>query len=207
MEYAEYVVETNKRRGITKLADMYVPIGSEHKTLATFRSAPDMQYAVQRCEQKRVAVQAGGCIGGWARWLATRFDAVYTFEPEAINFECLLVNIKSSNVHAMRAGLSDDSGYATILRNEKNATHHMTRQGTGDVPMVTIDSLRLKYCDLIVLDIEGFEDAALWGARQTIGLYSPVIMVQTKCHDFIEKNFPGYDMVRTVAHDSVYVRA
>jgi hypothetical protein len=47
------------------------------------------------------------------------------------------------------------------------------------IPMVTIDSLGVD-CDLIQLDVEGFEENALKGAYQTIQRCKPVIIIEQK---------------------------
>ncbi len=207
MEYAEYVKAVNKKRGIVDWKGAYVPIGGEIKAAASFRSAADMQYAMQRCEQRRVVVQAGGYVGGWAQWLSHRFDRVYTLEPEAINFECLLLNCKRANVHAMRAALSDSEGTQQCVFNERDYSAHWMREDkNGDTPTVTIDSLRLKYCDMIVLDCERYEEKALIGARQTIELYSPVIMYRERKGQMISPLLEGYKTIKQVAHDVVVAR-
>ncbi len=36
-----------------------------------------------------VAVQAGGNCGLWPRELGQKFETVYTFEPDPVNFRCL----------------------------------------------------------------------------------------------------------------------
>jgi hypothetical protein len=46
--------------------------------------------------------------------------------------------------------------------------------------VLTIDSLSLPNCDLIYLDIEGYEMLALFGAANTISNYFPVIAVEDK---------------------------
>ena len=47
------------------------------------------------------------------------------------------------------------------------------------IPMVTIDSLNVN-CDLIQLDVEGFEENALKGAYLTIERCKPVIIIEQK---------------------------
>lgn len=46
--------------------------------------------------------------------------------------------------------------------------------------MVTIDSLDLPGCDLIVLDTEGTEPLAIDGAMQTIEKFKPVLMIEDR---------------------------
>lgn len=48
-----------------------------------------------------------------------------------------------------------------------------------DVPMVSIDSLKLKRCDLIKIDVEGMEVEVLDGAANTILQHRPIVFVET----------------------------
>jgi FkbM family methyltransferase len=51
--------------------------------------------------------------------------------------------------------------------------------GLGKIPMLMIDTLKLDACDLIQLDVEGYEGKVLEGAIETIIRYKPVITVET----------------------------
>jgi hypothetical protein len=51
-------------------------------------------------------------------------------------------------------------------------------RGTFPVHQVTIDSLDLRECDAIFLDVEGYEVSALRGASETIARTRPVLMVE-----------------------------
>ncbi len=88
----------------------------------------------------------------------------------------------------------------------------------GDIPSVTIDSLKLPYCGLIKLDIEGAEMDALLGALDTIRRCKPVIVIE--CSSKIAKirgisvDMPAHYLERMGAqeffrmrHDRVYAWA
>jgi len=80
---------------------------------------------------------------------------------------------------------------------------------------MTIDDLGLDACDLIQLDVEGFEAKVLQGASQTITRCRPVIMVEDRGHGtrygmqfllpWIEHTF-GYIGVSDNGTDFVLVR-
>ena len=55
-------------------------------------------------------------------------------------------------------------------------------------PSIIIDNLNLPGCDLIQLDVEGYELNALLGAEKTIKKYYPVL-----CVEFCEKWLNRYD--------------
>lgn len=139
---------------------------------------PDLDRAVNLTKGKFVAVQAGGNVGVWASHLAKTFGLVVTVEPDVTNYECLKRNVPANVLHR-QAGLADQLKVAGLNKVDGNAGAHYLC-GVGDIPIVTIDSLNLEACDLICLDIEGYEPLALQGARHTIRKYRPVIMFEEK---------------------------
>ena len=48
-----------------------------------------------------------------------------------------------------------------------------------EIPMISIDSMKLLRCDLIKVDVEGMEIDVLQGALETIQRYHPIIFVET----------------------------
>ncbi len=126
---------------------------------------------------KQVVVQAGGNCGFYVKPYAEIFDNVYTFEPNPLNFYCLINNIKKENVFKFQACLGEDNKPVSMKFSQNNVgKHHVT--GHGNIPVLTIDSLGLKVCDLIHLDIEGFEFYALRGAKNTILNCKPLIAIE-----------------------------
>lgn len=132
-----------------------------------------------------VAVQAGGCLGVFPKWLAREFGVVYTFEPSWELFPLLVRNAPEHNIVRFQAALGD--GHAMVgVENEirPNDGKTVLHPGMsylvdgGDVPVLRIDDLSLRRCDLIYLDVEGHELNALRGAVGVIGAHRPVIAVE-----------------------------
>lgn len=147
-----------------------------HKVI--HQELPDLDRAVALAKGKSVSIQAGGNVGVWAAHLAKSFRLVVTVEPDATNYECLKLNVPTNVVHR-NAGLGAVTGSIGLVNVAGNAGAHYAKQ-EGDIPVVTIDSMELNACDLICLDVEGSEPAALKGAEQTIRKFRPVIMFEEK---------------------------
>lgn len=145
---------------------------------AYLRRAEDIDAELTRVKGRRVVIQAGGHIGIYPRYLADRFDRVYTFEPDAENFACLVRNTGDlSNVHAQRAILGEESGCVGMATHSRSSGGHSVK-GAGHVLTWTIDGMGLDACDAILLDVEGYEVRALHGALKTIRRFRPLIVAE-----------------------------
>jgi hypothetical protein len=65
----------------------------------------DLEMVYPYCKGFKVAVQAGGNCGVWPAALSKRFEFVYTFEPDPVNFRCLCANAPYENVYKFNAAL------------------------------------------------------------------------------------------------------
>lgn len=145
--------------------------------------ARDMQIAIDLipAADRKVVVQAGGHCGMWPLYLSDRFDAVYTFEPEARNFACLARNAARSNIYACRGVLSDVARPIVLKESGKHiGSHHGRPNEQGPTPAYRIDDMHLPRLDLLVLDVEGMESLVLQGASTTLEKYRPVLMLEDR---------------------------
>lgn len=126
-----------------------------------------------------VAVQAGGNVGLWPKELAKHFDRVITFEPDELNFQCLCRNCPETNIEKHSAALGEVHERKGMVRDPSNCGAHALVDG-DEVSVKTIDSLNLPACDLIQLDIEGYELFALKGAEKTINRFKPTLCIELK---------------------------
>lgn len=126
---------------------------------------------------RRVVIQAGGNCGFYVKKYAQLFNFVYTFEPDPINFYCLNLNVTEPNVLKYQACLGNNRQGVTIsnFMADIGASHVV---GSGAIPTMRIDDLSVHACDLIHLDIEGYELHALHGAIDTINKFHPVIALE-----------------------------
>lgn len=174
--------------------------------------AGDAENAYPYIKKFDCVIQAGGNVGVWPIKLIEDFKEVYTFEPDAENYDCLIENIGDLNINHRRAALGEVAGTGSLEGRKTNCGAYQTIDG-DDFDIITIDSLKLKP-DFICLDIEGFEIFALKGAVKTIEKYKPVIMIEDKglserygynkgdCGEFL-KGF-GYREVCSVNRDVIF---
>jgi FkbM family methyltransferase len=129
-------------------------------------------------------VQAGGHCGIWPLWLAERFEHVFTFEPEAANWECLQRNCarEPDKIFAVNACLGERASSISLKINGRNTGGHKGTPAAGDTPVVTIDGLALAACDFVMLDVEGMELPALKGAARTLERFHPAVMLEQRGH-------------------------
>ena len=154
-----------------------------------------------------VVVQAGGNCGLYPRLFAKYFRTVYTFEPDPLNFHCLVNNCQMDNIVKINAALGGTNEMVRVERGSMGnvGTHHTVKDQHGFVPQFKIDQLGLTACNLIQLDVESYEMHILRGAVETIEKYKPTISVENS-HGDIEALLKdrGYEFKVIVGSDSVY---
>lgn len=175
----------------------------------------DHQYKFyQYLKGNKVVVSAGANCGLHIRFFAKKFEKVYAFEPDPLNFHCMVNNAQYDNVIKMMCALGAENKLIDIYRAELiHCGSHRVNDSTlsGRVPMLMIDTLKLDACDLIQLDVEGYEGKVLEGAIETILRYNPVITVETlqgvDYPDVLKiMNMLAYEKVDFSGSDSVWVK-
>lgn len=164
-------------------------------------------------------VTGGTNCGMYARLYAKRFKHVFAFEPEPVAFTCMVNNNPYDHVIKLNAAIGNGHGIVGLYRvpqdepgsNQLNIGMNVLQPASDQfqIPMITIDSLGLNECDLIALDVEGFEQAALEGARQTILKYKPVVIAErfNEPHQQMFMKNLGYVYTDQSFLDSIYVPA
>ena len=176
---------------------------------------------LKHVEGRTCIIQAGGNVGVYPVALADHFRRVITFEPDPINAQCLWRNIEARDslkrIDARQAALGEEIGSCAMVEVEVgNCGAHRIDPERGNIVVLPIDALDLIACDAIWLDIEGFEHAALKGARATIERFSPVIAFEDKGLDRAYGVPPGetaawlkglgYSQIDKLGNDKVFRR-
>lgn len=144
------------------------------------------QKIANNCTSRKVMVQAGGNCGFYPKLYADMFELVYTFEPDPLNFYCLTLNVgENPNVYKQQACLGSERKLVNLTDSMKNIGAYSIDNknfNMGKIPTFLLDDLALEICDLIHLDIEGWEFPALKGAINTIKKCRPVIALEWMDH-------------------------
>ena len=149
-------------------------------------------------KNKNLMIQAGGNCGYLLSTFVEHFDTIYTFEPDPVNFYCLNQNVTSSNVIKMQCCLGDNRTPVNVQQLVRPDRPHdiggVHIHGNGLTPTIVVDDLNLPYCDLIQLDVEGYELNALNGAINTIKKYHPVLCIEF-CEAWLHRYDTNSDMI------------
>ena len=145
---------------------------------------PAIEAILPQLKDNRTCIQAGGFVGIWPTRLAQFFDRVITFEPDPINYDCLIENISGiNNIETYQTALGCDNKKRVRMEVPKSLRGNCAAGQVlpdGDIETTCIDDIGLADVDLIYLDIEGSEYDALTGAAQTINKSRPVIGMEDK---------------------------
>jgi FkbM family methyltransferase len=157
---------------------------------------------------RNVVIQAGGNCGLYPRLFANYFNRVYTFEPDPLNFHCLVNNCQQDNIIKFNCALGDENRLVSVQRGHMGnvGTHTIGIKDNNIIPQITIDSLNVDCCDLIQLDVEGYEIKILNGAISTIDKYKPIITVENGFHPPIVTFFNqhNYESIGQIGSDTIY---
>lgn len=159
----------------------------------------------QEVKPAQVVYDIGANVGFYsilAAHLAGAKGMVYAVEPLRRNVEFVRRHAEINqmkNIEVFEAAVSDQSGEAFFDLGVSIATGHLSETGSVKVPMIRLDDLVLTGdilpADIIKMDVEGAEHAALVGAEQLIATHRPIIFLDTHgrdVHDLTIKLLSNY---------------
>ena len=190
----------------------------QHQYLPTFLKdagpgqEPQRKTALSYVKKWNTCIDIGSQFGFWTRPLLKKFKTVHCFEPNPLFRECFLKNIPLDNVTLHPYGLSSQE------QSIHKATHKLVNfrwcDGQEVIECKSLDSFKIKNVNFIKIDVDGFEDKVLQGAKQTIKKFNPVINIEMKrmkrslivhnCSNFLKKR--GYRRVKRVKSDEVWIK-
>lgn len=161
-----------------------VMAGSQEALRWNRRDLTTVDAVLTRVHGRTACVQAGGSLGIFGKYLARHFQRVYVFEPAPELFPKMVANAPEANIVRFQAALGDTAGLIGTACHRRDQSGKPVHEGLthivpdGIIPTLRLDDLALPVCDVLMLDLEGFELYALRGAVQTITNCRPVIVVE-----------------------------
>ena len=141
-----------------------------------------------------IILDVGANIGNNALFWATEGGAakVHCLEPVPETFDVLASNIAVNNlqdiVEAKMLGAGQEKSQAKIsfFRRENIGATRISPSEGGGIEIDAIDNIYqdLHHVDLIKIDVEGHELAALKGAKETLNRFSPLVFVEVFPENF-----------------------
>jgi len=162
---------------------------------------------IDRCfhhikNRKHTAIDVGGHCGFWSFYLGGNFEKVYAFEPVEIFRECFKKNIPHGNVELLPVALGNENGFVSMNVELENtgATHVSSNTNDLDkVELKKLDDYELTDVDFIKIDVEGYENQVVLGAKETLLRNKPIIIVEQKGFSdrFNETQFEAIDTLKS----------
>ncbi|MDC6486536.1 FkbM family methyltransferase [Methylophilaceae bacterium] len=162
---------------------------------------------IDRCfyhikNRKHTAIDVGGHCGFWSFYLGGNFKKVYAFEPVEIFRECFKKNIPHENVELLPVALGNENGFVSMNVELENTGATHVSSNTNDlnkVELKKLDDYELTDVDFIKIDVEGYENQVVLGAKETLLRNKPIIIVEQKGFSdrFNETQFEAVDTLKS----------
>lgn len=162
---------------------------------------------IDRCfhhikNRNHTAIDVGGHCGFWSFYLGGNFKRVYAFEPVEIFRECFKKNIPHGNVELLPVALGNENGFVSMNVELENTGATHVSSNTNDlnkVELKKLDDYELTDVDFIKIDVEGYENQVVLGAKETLLRNKPIIIVEQKGFSdrFNETQFEAVDTLKS----------
>jgi FkbM family methyltransferase len=160
-------------------------------------------------KSEMVMLDIGANHGTHTRFMSTRFpDAmVHSFEANPRIFPILQLNtIGLANVKTYQFAVAESTGNVARMSlvdfkaDQLNSGFLATDKSEGIDTCLTmeIDSLNLKRCDFMKIDVQGSEFSVLEGASKTIDSYKPVIFIEIEERYLNRKGRSSEELLRFI---------
>ena len=152
------------------------------------KGEPELRFLPQIVPKGRNAIDVGANKGIYSHLLAPLCPQVEAFEPSPKIYRILTRSLPA-NVTPHQVALSDKAGMAELIvpkhaSGYSNQTASLNPRKRGDgagivaVTQRTMDSYGFTNVGFIKIDVEGFEEAVLAGAKDTIARERPVLQIE-----------------------------
>lgn len=147
---------------------------------------------LSQVNKNSVVVDVGANIGYYTLLLAQKCKLVYAFEPEKECFEILKKNVEKNdlkNVALINKAVGDKNDQRAMIKDKSNYGNSKITEGKG-TECVRLDDVIEGKVDLIKIDVQGYEEKVIEGAKKIIQRDSPVL--------FYEYNGGSLDFLKNI---------
>jgi FkbM family methyltransferase len=162
---------------------------------------------IDRCfyhikNRKNTAIDIGGHCGFWSFFLGGNFKKVYSFEPVDIFRECFKKNVPYPNVELIPVALGNENSFVSMNVELENTGATHVSSNTNDlnkVELKKLDDYEFTDIDFIKIDVEGYENQVVLGAKETLIRNKPIIIVEQKgfSSKFNESQFEAVETLKS----------
>jgi FkbM family methyltransferase len=150
--------------------------------LSTYQFAPDQQYfdSIVKLEDNPVFVDCGGFDGDTTEQFVRRFPSfqeVHFFEPSAPNMAAAKTRLLGhDHITYHPLGVSNETGELRFDSDGGSASA-ISPTGSNTIRVTALDEALTGKVSMIKMDLEGWEIAALQGAKKIIAAQAPVLAI------------------------------
>jgi len=174
-------------------------------------------------QQGKVFVDVGANIGRYTILLSDNFEKIIAFEPLKTNFNQLLANIELNeiaNIEAIDRGLYNKKCTIAINYSDNDLVgasmisdfqdKHFKKQEF--IQTIMFDSLNIDHIDLLKVDVEGVEFEFLEGAKNTLKITNPIVVIESLDYNRLVRVMSelGYKEVQDVidlkSHNFLFIK-
>lgn len=158
---------------IEKVNDFWVPSNDIHieqwRQGQPFTQNKCLNNFIKYCESQnkkmRTLIDVGAWCGTWTKAMEPFAKKIVAFEPDLVHFECLQRNCTINCTPRMQA-VGSAEGFVSLTSDDFTQAKRVDK--TGDIQIVTLDSMEYKDVDMIKIDVEGYEMEVLKGATRLL---------------------------------------
>ena len=152
--------------------------------------------------KKNTTIDIGAHCGFWSYFLGLSFKKVYAFEPVDIFRECFKKNVPHPNVELIPVALGNENSFVSMNVELENTGATHVSSNTNDfnkVELKKLDDYKFTDIDFIKIDVEGYENQVVLGAKETLLRNKPIIIVEQKGFSdrFNETQFEAVDTLKS----------
>ncbi len=151
----------------------------------------------------KLALDIGGHVGFYSSAMKDSFSEVIAFEPSPSNIKCFLQNVPEVKLIQNGLGSREESVYLN-LDPENTGNNSIVEAFDGSKVMInikTLDSFNFKNIDLIKIDVQGYEEEVLLGAKETLKKEKPIIIAELITHKDNPPNEKALKLLKSYGYE------